>query len=70
MDASLTQDGTVQGSGYTTLTDTTPGSNTSESVDYKLNGQFTGGTSGSPSYTLTMVFATDFTYQLTGTRTG
>ncbi|WKU47565.1 hypothetical protein Q3V23_27840 [Streptomyces sp. VNUA116] len=67
MDASLAQDGTVQGAGYTAFADTSPAHATSFSVDYKLNGKFTGGTGGSPSYTLTLVLV-DNDYRLTGAR--
>ncbi|MFF4215691.1 hypothetical protein [Streptomyces nondiastaticus] len=72
MNAWLQQDGTVQETGYnpwTTVTDTTPGSGAQTSASYKLSGKFTGGTNGSPSYTLTMVLS-GTTYDLRGVRTG
>ncbi|MEU5429372.1 hypothetical protein AB0H73_27800 [Streptomyces olivoreticuli] len=69
MYASLAQDGTVKGDGSTSLTDTSPGGTTTVNVNYTLNGKFTGGTSGSPSYTLS-VNANDDVSDLTGTRTG
>jgi hypothetical protein len=67
MDASLDQDGTVHGSGRTSLWDPTTLRNTVTPLDYTLNGKISGGTSGSPSYTLTLD-ANPVLYHMTGTR--
>ncbi|KJY41183.1 hypothetical protein VR41_13745, partial [Streptomyces sp. NRRL B-1568] len=65
MDAALLQDGTVQGSGTTTDTDTSPGGST-RTAPYTVSGSFKNGTTGSPSYTLTLTL--DSQYNLTGVR--
>ncbi|MEV4442353.1 hypothetical protein AB0K09_25755 [Streptomyces sp. NPDC049577] len=65
MDASLFQDGRVQGSGTTTDTDTNPGGST-RTGPYTLSGQIKDGTTGSPSYTMTLTL--DAQYNLTGAR--
>ncbi len=65
MDAQLLQDGVVQGSGTTTDTDTSPGG-TTRTGPYTVSGQFQNGTTGSPSYTMTLTL--DSQYNLTGAR--
>jgi hypothetical protein len=67
MNASITQDGTVSGSGQTTVADTTPGGGGTSSGDYTVSGTVTNPTGGSPSYNLTMDVA-GTTYALTGSR--
>ncbi|MEV4443292.1 hypothetical protein AB0K09_30685 [Streptomyces sp. NPDC049577] len=65
MDAKLLQDGTIQCSGTTTDTDTSPGGST-RTAPYTVSGGFRNGTTGSPSYTMTLTL--DSQYNLTGAR--
>ncbi|MDH6140551.1 hypothetical protein P3T35_002559 [Kitasatospora sp. GP30] len=67
MDASLQQDGTVQGSGTTTETDTTPGGGGATQVPYDLSGTIHNGQSGSPSYDLQLT-VDGVPYTLSGAR--
>ncbi|TQF06274.1 hypothetical protein E6W39_33735 [Kitasatospora acidiphila] len=67
MDASLQQDGTVQGSGTTTETDTTPGGGGATQVPYDLSGTIHNGQSGSPSYDLQLT-VDGVPYTLAGAR--